>query len=247
MACHLLYLQRKYGAATTIDGITLITAAAQSFKANPTLAAGDVKISKDGGAFANLASLPTVTPAGDTSVQVALSATEMQAARIVVKFVDAAGAEWESFLIVIETFGNASAQFTGDYNNLDAAVSSRLASGNVTVGGYAAGQDPATLCLVTPANKLATAAGGKVTVGTNDDKTGYSLSAAGVDSIHDEGVEGTLTLRQAMRLLVSVLTGKSTGGGTSTIKFRDNADTKDRITATVDADGNRTSITTDAT
>jgi hypothetical protein len=34
-------------------------------------------------------------------------------------------------------------------DNLDATVSSRLASGNVTVAGYAAGQDPATLTGVT--------------------------------------------------------------------------------------------------
>jgi hypothetical protein len=51
-------------------------------------------------------------------------------------------------------------------SRLDTAVSSRLASGNVTVGGYAAGQDPATLTLVTPANKLATDASGRVTVGS---------------------------------------------------------------------------------
>ncbi len=276
MAGHLLYLKRKYGVATTIDGITLITTAAQSFRANPTLAAGDVKISKDGGAFVNLASLPTVTPAGDSSVQVALSATETQAARIAVKFVDVAGAEWEASIIIIETFGNASAQFTGDFNNLDAAVSSRLASGNVTVGGYAAGQDPATLVLTAPANKLATnasgnptvagyAAGqdpatlvlttpanklvtdatGRVTVGTNSDKIGYDLSAAGVDAVHDEIVEGGLSLRQMMRLMLSALAGKSSGGGTASIAFRDNADSKPRITATTDANGNRTAITLD--
>lgn len=35
-------------------------------------------------------------------------------------------------------------------------------SGDVTVGGYATGQDPATLLLVTPANKLATDSSGRV-------------------------------------------------------------------------------------
>lgn len=49
-------------------------------------------------------------------------------------------------------------------------------AGNVTVGGYAAGQDPATYVLVTPANKLATDGSGRVTVGSNADKTGYSLT-----------------------------------------------------------------------
>ena len=47
-----------------------------------------------------------------------------------------------------------------------------------TVGSYAVGQDPATLLLVTPANKLATANGGVVTAGTVSDKTGYTLAVA---------------------------------------------------------------------
>lgn len=67
------------------------------------------------------------------------------------------------------------------------------------------------------------------------------------DALHDEVVEGTLTMRQILRLLLAVLTGKSSGGGTSTIIFRDNADSKARITATVDSGGNRTAVTLDGT
>jgi len=63
-------------------------------KAAPTLAAGDVKVSIDGGAFANLATLPVVTPSGGRAVKVDLSASEMNGDNIVVQFVDAAGAEW---------------------------------------------------------------------------------------------------------------------------------------------------------
>jgi hypothetical protein len=65
------------------------------------------------------------------------------------------------------------------------------------------------------------------------------------DAVHDEVVESTLTFRQMLRIFMSVLTGKSSGGGTTTIIFQDIADTKARITATVDADGNRTNIVTD--
>ena len=71
-------------------------------KANPTLAAGDVKISKDGGAFSNLATLPTVTPASGAAVR-SLSSTEMNADNVVVLFSDAAGAEWCDQLISINT------------------------------------------------------------------------------------------------------------------------------------------------
>ncbi len=71
-----------------------------------------------------------------------------------------------------------------------------------------------------------------------------ALSADAVDKIHDEVVEGTVTLRQAIRLFLSVLTGKSSGGGTATITFRDIGDTKNRLQVTVDAQGNRTAVGT---
>lgn len=93
-----------------------------------------------------------------------------------------------------------------------------------------------------------------VTVGTvntalaltaNNDKTGYTLTAAGIDSIWDEVAEGTLTARQAVRLFSSALFSKTSGGGTNTLVARDIGDTKNRITLTVDADGNRTASVVD--
>lgn len=74
---------------------------------NPTLATGDVKVSKDGGAFADITALPVVTPAGGIAVLVSLSATEMTADSVLVQFIDAAGAEWKDKLIEIKpvTFG----------------------------------------------------------------------------------------------------------------------------------------------
>lgn len=79
---------------------------------------------------------------------------------------------------------------------------------------------------------------------TNNLITAAAIAADAVDEIHDEVVEGTITLRQAMRLMLAVLTGKSSGGGTTTIVFRDIGDTKNRISATVDSDGNRTAVGT---
>jgi hypothetical protein len=59
-------------------------------------------------------------------------------------------------------------------------------------------------------------------------------------------IETGLTPRQAMRLEVAAAAGKLSGADTTTVVIRNAvADSKDRITATVDADGNRTSITTD--
>lgn len=72
------------------------------FKVNPTIATGDFKISKDGGTFANLTTLPVVTPAGSSSVKVNLSATEMDADKIVVEGKDAAGLQWVNISMFID-------------------------------------------------------------------------------------------------------------------------------------------------
>lgn len=52
-------------------------------------------------------------------------------------------------------------------------------------------------------------------------------------------IENGITQLEAMRLILSALLGKVFGAGTSQMTFRDTADTKDRITAVVDAQGNR--------
>lgn len=86
-----------------------------------------------------------------------------------------------------------------------------------------------------------------VTVSTNNDKTGYRLSSTGVDDVLDEVVEGAYTVRHYLRLVAAALAGKLSGAATATITIRDIGDSKNRITATVDSDGNRTAVTLDAT
>ena len=61
------------------------------------------------------------------------------------------------------------------------------------------------------------------------------------------GVETNRTPRQAFRLMLAALAGKLSGAATTTVLVRDTNDTKDRITATVDANGNRTAVTLDGT
>jgi hypothetical protein len=84
-------------------------------------------------------------------------------------------------------------------------------------------------------------------VTTVSDKTGYALSGAGVTAIWGEVMEGSITAVQYMRGFSSALMGKVSGMGTTTVVFRDLADSKDRITATVDIDGNRSAVTRDLT
>ena len=58
-----------------------------------------------------------------------------------------------------------------------------------------------------------------------------------------ENIEGTYTLKDAIRIILAFAAGKVSGGGTSSIKFRSTGDDVDRIQATVDSSGNRTAVT----
>lgn len=100
--------EREYGIATTVFGVVIDTGAAD-FKGNPNRVAGDFKISKDGGTFIDLSTLPVVDPTGSVVIKYALSATEMQAITIIITSIDADG-EWEDNAIIIETYGHASAR-----------------------------------------------------------------------------------------------------------------------------------------
>jgi hypothetical protein len=314
--------------------------------ASPTLAAGDFKISKDGGATADLATLPTNTPAASSQIKISLSATEMTADNVTVVGIDAAGAQWCSFCLNIQTatraaedlafptvsgrsidvtatgaagvdwanveaptttlalsgttvgtvttltnlpvitanwltaagtaadFGTEVAaavwdrdatlsqtqgtfgQVLGDSGadadtvwalvntNLDAAISSRMATYTQPTGFLAA-----TFPTGTVANTTNITAGTITTttnLTTNNDKTGYALSAAGITAVWAEVITGTTTAVQAMRGFIAALLGKASGLPT-TPKYRDIADTKNVIDAVTTSDGNRTTVTLDLT
>lgn len=81
-----------------------------------------------------------------------------------------------------------------------------------------------------------------------------SLASDAVNAIADglldraDGIEVGLTLRNAHRLEVAATAGKLSGAATTTVIIRNAvADSKNRITATVDSNGNRSAITTDLT
>jgi hypothetical protein len=62
-----------------------------------------------------------------------------------------------------------------------------------------------------------------------------------------ELVESGVDLREAMRIILAVNAGKLSGATTATITIRDVNDSKNRVVATVDGDGNRTAVTLDTT
>lgn len=107
---------RKYGVQTDFY-FSVIKRAVVDFAvgADWTPAAGDVKISKDGGAAANVTNLPTAITMGNGAMwKLTLTATEMQAAKIAVTVVDSATKAVEDQMILIATYGHASAQHAVD-------------------------------------------------------------------------------------------------------------------------------------
>ena len=114
----------KYNTAVVIDGITFALGGAYgggyNFVSNPPFAAGDVQVSIDGGVFANIATLPTVVPAADTSVRLSLSAAELLGKKINVRFIDQTATKaWDDMEVLFETYGDASANFKFDLDNSD--------------------------------------------------------------------------------------------------------------------------------
>ncbi len=133
---------------------------------------------------------------------------------------------------IVTTAADPTNATTFGLTNLDATVSSRST--------YAGG---AVASVTAP-----------VTVGTNNDKTGYSLTVTpptadqNADALLDRtaGIETNRTLRQGLRLMLSALAGKLSGAATTTVTIRDTNDGIDRIVATVDSNGNRSAVTLDA-
>lgn len=63
--------------------------------------------------------------------------------------------------------------------------------------------------------------------------------------LDNQDIETGVSLRESLRLVLSAVAGKLSGAPGTSITIRNVVDDKDRIVATVDASGNRTSITYD--
>lgn len=124
------------------------------FKASPTLAAGDFKVSIDGGALTNLATLPTNTPSGSAMVKISLSAAEMNGDNITVVCKDAAGDEWYDLVLNIQT----TARQVDDLSTLGGTAQTGDAYAVVAHTDYG---NAKLVRSTTPANTLDIAAGGE--------------------------------------------------------------------------------------
>ena len=187
-------------------------------KVNPTIAAGDFKVSIDGGALANLATLPSVAPAGSSMVKITLSTSEMNGDNVTVVCSDASGAEWCDLLINIQTSArqvddlafptvagrSLDVTATGaagiDWANVENPTTALNLSGTniatsqsvASVSGAVASVTGAVGSVTGSVGSVTGNVGGSVasvtagvTVTTNNDKTGYSLSAAAIQAIWD--------------------------------------------------------------
>ena len=187
-------------------------------KAAPTIAAGDFKVSTDGGAFANLATLPVVTPAAGTAVKITLSAGEMNGDNIVITCIDAAGVEWCDLFLNIQTAAqsldtmdtNIDSILTDTGTTLDALIKdvptiaefearSILAADYVVVGDTIAG-------VTAVSNDVGiTQAGADKVWGTAaralTDKTGFGLSTAGILAIWHQLTANIVTANTIGKLL----------------------------------------------
>ncbi len=75
-----------------------------------------------------------------------------------------------------------------------------------------------------------------VTVGTNNDKSGYLLASSGLDAIH---VEDGINARQALSPILAACAGVVAGAGTGVVVIKGGNTSTTRISATTDNAGNR--------
>lgn len=217
-----------------------------------------VEVSKGNGAFAARNSATAITHDSNGWYAVELNTTDTGTlGPLIAKFDDSTThlPVWREFLVVP---ANVYDSIVGGTDTLQAdvtqwngtnvaspatagypAVTLKVGTGTGEVN-LSSGKAPATIAAGDIAASAITASA--IATGAID---ADALAADAVDEILDEVVEGTLTMRQVLRLLIAFATGKATGGASTTVTFRDSGDSKNRIVMTVDSDGNRSAVTTD--
>jgi hypothetical protein len=148
---------------------------------------------------------------------------------------------------IVALIASGAASIIVDQANLSAGVLMiATASGSITV-------DVATLGGIIPVG-----ASGTMTLTPDVDMSALAFmiaEAGGATPLSPEGLATSLldsndietgySMREALRLILSSAAGKLSGAETTTITIRNVTDDKSRIVATVDSNGNRTSVTYD--
>jgi hypothetical protein len=126
-----------------------------------------------------------------------------------------------------------------------ASAVASIGTGGISAGSFAAGAIDAAAIAANAIGSSELAAGAitaaKFAAGAID---AAALAADAVDEILDDTIgDGTITVRQALRVILAACAGKLSGAATTTATIRNLADSANVVVATVDADGNRTAVT----
>ncbi len=236
----------------------------------------DSEVSKDGGTFADVTAEATEIATSSGVYYLDLTSTEMNAdtVAIIVK-TSSVGAKTTTIVLYPEEagdirvnvtqFGSTNGTFSGGRPEVNTthAAGTAWGSGAITAGSIGADAFTAAKFAADVTTELqsglATASAVSTLQTSVDDVPTNAELATALDPLPtaaenaaalmdlSNGIETSITPRQAMRLMLAAMAGKVSGAGTTTVVIRNVGDSKDRITATVDADGNRSAVTTDGT
>ncbi len=126
---------------------------------------------------------------------------------------------------------------TGDIDNVDSNVSTILGQTGTT--GVTLKDDAITAAKIDSGAIIAATFGAGAIDGASLAADAVTKIASGVGAYV---IEGTLTIKRALYYVTAHHVGKSSGGGTNTLTYRNYADTKNAIVYTVDANGNRGAV-----
>ena len=217
-----------------------------------TITQPDIRLKKNGAGWAQKNAAQTLSHEENGFYEVTLDATDTGTLGLLRLAVFESGAlpVWEDFMVV--TANVYDSLFSTDVLDVSVTQVNGTAAPNLVGGRFDASVGAMANAVITAA---AHAAGAIDAAAIAADAIGASeLATDAANEIADalldraNAIETGLTLRQAMRLIAAADAAKLSGAATATVVIRNAvADSKDRITATVDADGNRSAITYDLT
>ena len=198
-----------------------------------TIAQADIRLSKNGGDFAQTNNTAGATHDENGYYDIPLNATDTGTLGRLRVAVSKSGAlpVWQDFLVVT---ANVYDTFCST-DSLDVTVTA-LANDVIKAASF----DESTAF---PLKSADTGLTQVARVGADGDTLETLSNEIAAKMATAENIEGTYTLKDAIRIILAFAAGKVSGGGTSSIKFRSTGDDVDRIQATVDSSGNRTAVT----
>lgn len=244
--------------STAIDvsmGPFLDSADGSSVESALTITAPDIRLKKNGGAWAQKNAAQTLSHEENGWYEVALDTTDTNTLGNLLIAIHESGAlpVWREFQVVPANvwdsfFGADKLQVHADEITAGLITATAIATGAIDADALA------TDAVTEIQSGLATAAALATVAGYIDTEVAAILAAvdtevAAIKAKTDliPGTQDGLTFAQQMVLVAAVLLGKASGMATTTAVFRAADDSKDRVTATVDGDGNRSAVTLDAT